>query len=169
MLPFKGNRFVEGWQISGILSRTTGYPLLLTTGFDQALVGGSATGNQRPSLAPGFTADSIEQDIRTQWYNPAGFALQTPGTPGNLGRNIIRGPKLFNMDLSVLKDTKLTERLKLQFRAEFFNILNHENFAAPSLSIFTATGAVNPTAGLITATNPGTTSRQIQFALRLAV
>jgi len=167
MFPFRGNRLVEGWQLSGIMSRTTGYPLLLTTGSDRALVGGSATGNQRPSLVSGFTADSIVQNNRLQWYNPNAFVLQPEGTPGNLGRGVIRGPKLFNLDFSVLKDTKIREQVTLQFRAEFFNILNHENFAAPNLNIFAGT-AINPTAGLITATNPGTTSRQIQFALRLS-
>lgn len=177
-LPFKGNRVIEGWQLNGIMSRTTGPPLLLTTGFDRALVGGSATGNQRPSLAPGFTADSIEQDIRTQWYNPAGFVLQPEGTPGNLGRDEIRGPKLFNMDISLLKDTRIRENINLQFRAEFFNILNHENFGTPNLNIFSTAnlkpssdGLVhgnNPSAGLILNTNPGTNPRQIQFGLRLS-
>jgi Carboxypeptidase regulatory-like domain/TonB-dependent Receptor Plug Domain len=177
LLPFKGNRFIEGWQLSGVLSRTTGAPLLLTTGFDRELVGGSSTVNQRPSLAPGFTADSIEQDIRTQWYNPAGFVLQPEGTPGNLGRDVIRGPKLFNVDVSLLKDTKITERLSAQFRAEFFNVLNHENFGTPNLNIFSTAnlkpssdGLVhgnNGSAGLILNTNPGTNPRQIQFALRL--
>jgi hypothetical protein len=177
-LPFKGNRVIEGWQLNGIMSRTTGPPLLLTTGFDRALVGGSATGNQRPSLAPGFTADSIEQDVRTQWYNPAGFVLQPEGTPGNLGRDEIRGPKLFNMDLSLLKDTRIRENIILQFRAEFFNILNHENFGTPNLNIFSTAnlkpssdGLVhgnNPSAGLILNTNPGTNPRQIQFGLRLS-
>ncbi len=168
MLPFKGNRLIEGWQVSGILSRTTGAPLLLTTGFDRSLIGPSSTINERPNLAPGVTADSIEQDIRTQWYNPAGFVLQPAGTQGNLGRNVIRGPKLFNLDFSLLKDTKIRENLNIQFRAEFFNILNHENFGVPNLNVFTSTGAINPSAGLITNTNPGTTPRQIQFALRLS-
>ena len=167
LLPFKGNRAIEGWQLNGILSRATGLPLLLTTGSDRALTGPSSTVNQRPSLAPGFTAASIEQDIRTQWYNPNAFVLQPAGTPGNLGRDVIRGPKFFNMDFSVLKDTVIRENVKLQFRAEFFNILNHTNFGVPNLNLFAGT-AVNPSAGLITNTNPGGTSRQIQFALRLS-
>jgi hypothetical protein len=168
-LPFKGNGFVSGWQISGILSRTTGPPLLLTTGFDQALVGPSSTANERPNLNPGFTADSIQTGKVNEWYNPAAFSLQPKGTEGNLGRNVIRGPGIFNTDISLVKDTripKISEQFVAQFRAEFFNVLNHENFGTPNLVIFTAAGP-NPAAGQITTSNPGTIPRQIQFALKL--
>ena len=156
---------MSGWQISGIMSKTTGPPLLLQTGSDWARVGGSAFTNQRPNLNPGFTADSIYQGDRLQWYNPAAFSLEPEGTEGNLGRNVIRGPGLFNLDTAVLKDTKIREQISVQFLAEFFNILNHTNFGTPNLALFAGT-AVNPAAGLITNTNPGTTSRQIQFALK---
>ena len=73
----------------------------------------------------------------------------------------------FNTDISLSKDTKLTEQFRLQFRAEFFNIFNHENFYVPANNIFSASGAVNATAGVITASNPGATPRQIQFGLKL--
>jgi hypothetical protein len=70
------------------------------------------------------------------------------------------------LDLSFLKDTNLTERLKLQFRAELFNILNSVNFSTPNTLVYTsATSAPSSTAGLITGTS--TTSRQIQFGLKL--
>jgi hypothetical protein len=64
----------------------------------------------------------------------------------------------------VLKDTRISERLNLQFRAEFFNVLNHANFNTPNAIVFTPTG-VSPTAGLVTSTS--TSSRQIQFGLKL--
>jgi len=66
--------------------------------------------------------------------------------------------------LSLMKDTRLKERLNLQFRAEFFNVLNHPNFNTPNAVVFTPSG-VSPTAGVITST--ATTSRQIQFGLKL--
>jgi len=74
------------------------------------------------------------------------------------------GPGLATWDLSFLKDTSIRERLNLQFRAELFNVLNHANFNTPNAVVFTPSG-VSPTAGVITSTS--TTSRQIQFALKL--
>ncbi len=165
-LPFTKNRLVSGWQLSGILSKSTGLPLLLTTGFDRELVGPSSTANERPNLVPGFTAQSIVVGAVNEWYNPAAFVLQPAGTVGNLGRDIVRAPGVFNSDLSLLKDTRIRERIILQFRAEFFNFLNHENLGTPNLTLFTTAGP-NAAAGQITTSNPGTIPRQIQFALKI--
>jgi hypothetical protein len=86
---------------------------------------------------------------------------------GNSGRNIVNGPGLVDFDLSLIKETKLTERLHLQFRAEFFNVINHANFNAPILNsaLFNPDGSVSQSAGQITSTS--TTSREIQFGLKL--
>jgi hypothetical protein len=168
-MPFHRNALVSGWQLSGIVSRNTGLPLLLTTGFDRELVGPSSTANERPNLNPGFTADNIIVGKVNQWYNPAAFSLQPAGTMGNLGRDITRGPGFFDMDVSLLKDTrirKISEVFNVQFRAEFFNVLNHENFGTPNLTLFTTNGP-NPAAGQITTSNPGSIPRQIQFALKI--
>ena len=100
--------------------------------------------------------------------------LQPAGFLGNAGRNILNGPGFADMDISLVKDTTLKflgESGKLQFRSEFFNILNHANFALPSSRVaYTGTASdvtENPlsTAGTITATI--STSRQIQFALKI--
>ena len=79
----------------------------------------------------------------------------------------MRGPGFFNTDIALLKDTKLSERFRVQFRAEFFNIFNHENFGLPSVSVFSSSGAINASAGLITSSNANSTPRQIQFGLKL--
>jgi hypothetical protein len=89
---------------------------------------------------------------------------------GNVGRDTYIGPGLTTWDFSVLKDSKLRERLNLQFRAEIFNLLNHTNFNTPNLIVFTPPTTTNPsglsgTAGAITSTS--TSSRQVQFALKL--
>ena len=89
---------------------------------------------------------------------------------GNLGRNTLIGPGLAKLDFSVFKNNyvkRISENFNAQFRAEFFNILNHANFASPTdnLTVFDQTGQPIPSAGLITSTQ--TTSRQIQFALKL--
>ena len=114
-----------------------------------------------------------------EWFNPACFTLPAPGTLGNVGQDTVIGPKFLDADFSVLKDTTLHESVRLQFRAEFFNILNHTNFGLPSQTaspLFAAGGTTTngdlstytgriPTAGQIT-TQAGT-PRQIQFALKL--
>jgi hypothetical protein len=168
-LPFKGNKFVQGWQISGIMSKTTGPPIVVTTGIDQALTGQAV--NQRPNITPGATVDATQIGTVSQWYNPLSYTLQPIGTEGNAGRNIIRGPGVFNADAALLKDTKIpkiSEQFAVQFRAEFFNFLNHENFGIPNLSLFTSsTGARNAAAGQIVTSNPGTIPRQIQFAIKI--
>jgi hypothetical protein len=83
-----------------------------------------------------------------------------------VGRNVFTGPGLAELDFSTTKNTVLTEKLRLQFRAEFFNIFNRANFGTPNPVVFTsATTVPSPTSGVITST--ATTSRQIQFGLKL--
>jgi hypothetical protein len=99
-----------------------------------------------------------------QWFNPNAFVLPPAGTYGNLGRGDFSGPGLADMDVSLFKNTPLSERTNLEFRAEFFNVLNHPNLGTPNATVFSS-GAINASAGLITtlATSP----RQIQFGLKL--
>jgi hypothetical protein len=99
-----------------------------------------------------------------QWFNPSAFVLPAPGTYGDLGRGTYTGPGLAALDLSLVKDIAATERMNLQLRSEFFNIFNHTNLGTPNAIVFSG-GAISPSAGLITAT--ATTSRQIQFGLKL--
>jgi hypothetical protein len=133
-------------------------------GFDQS---GSAVGNQRPNVV--LPESQIMKGVVTQWANPAAFTLPAPGTLGNLQRDFLPGPGVTTLDYAVMKDTPIKEQVHLQFRAEFFNLLNHANFALPNASVFIQTpnggGVPNPTFGKITATT--TSSRQIQFALKL--
>jgi hypothetical protein len=88
---------------------------------------------------------------------------------GNAGRNILTGPGLANLDFSVAKNSRLGESFNVQFRSEAFNLLNRANFQVPPLvngtDIFDSTGAPNATAGVLTSTT--TTSRQIQFGIKL--
>ena len=87
-----------------------------------------------------------------------------------MGRNVLQGPGLATTDLSLAKRFALTERFNLQFRAEFFNMFNRANFNTPNPVVYSRgtgrTGAMpSPTAGVITSTS--TTSRQVQFGLKL--
>ncbi len=164
-LPFQQNRFVKGWQLSGGLTAQSGSPWNVTVGFDQA--GTVVAGSERPNLI--LPAGQAITGNINNWANPAAFGLPAAGTLGNLQRDFLWGPGIVTVDFAVMKDTQIKERARLQFRAEFFNILNHPNFALPNASAFVQTpgggGAPNPTFGTITATT--TSSRQIQFALKL--
>jgi len=150
--------------MSGNLVAQSGPPWNVIIGFDQS---GSAVGNQRPNLV--MPADQIQIGSVNQWANPAGFTLPAPGTLGNLQRDFLSGPGIVDFDYSVTKDTPIKEQVRLQFRAEFFNLLNHANFALPNANVFAqgvnGGGSFNPTFGKITLTT--TSSRQIQFALKL--
>ncbi len=119
----------------------------------------------RPSWNPAFTGPVILGGPN-QYFNPNAFLPPTAGTYGNVGRNTLIGPGLAQLDFSVLKSAALTERTRLQFRAEFFNVLNRANFGTPNEVVFSsASSTPAPTAGVITGTS--TTSRQIQFGLKL--
>ena len=119
----------------------------------------------RPYVNPDFHGPVIVGNPN-RWLDPAAFLAPPNGSGfyGNLGRDTLPGPGLATWDLSFLKETVLCEALRLQFRAEMFNVLNHPNFNTPNAVVFTPTG-VSPTAGRITST--ATTSRQIQFGLKL--
>ena len=98
------------------------------------------------------------------WFNPACFTLQDAGTIGNAGRSIGTSPGYVSTDFSLTKDTRISERVSAQLRAELFNIFNHTNLGLPAAGAFSSTG-VNANAGAIT--NIIGNSRQIQFGLKL--
>jgi hypothetical protein len=157
-----GNRLVSGWQFNTIVSLMDGFPFTPQVGSNQS--GDGDTRNpDRPSVNPVFSGPVV-LGSPNQWFNPKAFILPAAGTFGNLGRGVYSGPGLAEVDSSLFKTTAITERTKLQFRAEFFNVLNHTNLGTPNATVF-SNGAYSPTAGLITATT--TTSRQIQFGLKL--
>jgi hypothetical protein len=137
-------------------------PFTITTGFDTALLGNNFA-TPRPNRIAG--CDIKANQSRIHWYNPDCFELQPIGTLGNSGRNIGTSPSYATLDVNLSKDTRITESTNLQFRAEFFNILNHTNFSTPTLGAFSSSGARNANAGTITSIVG--TSRQIQFALKL--
>jgi len=157
------DKLISGWQVNTIVTLLSGFDLTPFIGANQS-GNGDTNAPDRPSLVPGFTADTAVTGDPTRWFNPAAFALPASGTFGTLGRGRLRGPGLVNWDLSVSKNIAMTERVRLQFRAEAFNLLNHTNFGAPVLSLF-ANGQFSPTAGKIQSTT--TTSRQLQLSLKL--
>lgn len=161
-LPFFRGSRLGGWQVNGIVTLLSGFPFTPQVGSNRS--GDGDTRNpDRPNLNPSFSG-AVILGQQTRWYDPNAFALPAPGTYGNLGRGVFEGPGLADVDVSVFKSTRVTERTSLQFRAEIFNVLNHVNFGTPNAIVF-SNGAVSPSAGLITTTT--TTSRQTQFGLKL--
>ena len=157
----------SGWQLNAIITVTSGQPFSVTISYDRARAnaGVQSTGVERPNLCPAASNDPILGGPN-QYFNPASFCLQPAGFYGNLGRNTLIGPGLLMFSPALSKQFILTERARLQFRTEFFNILNHPNLAIPSSrTVFTNSGPV-ASAGLITSTT--TSSRQIQFGLKLS-
>ncbi len=155
----------DGWQLGGILSLQTGQPFSVLTGQDNSSTG---LGNDRPDLIgdPNAGPHTV-----SQWFNTAAFVPNAPLTFGNAGRNIVTGPGFHNFDFSVAKNTHFGERVNAQFRAEFFNITNHPNFALPANilaapnfgTLFQTPDAAQNNVGLGSG-GP----RLIQFALKLS-
>ncbi len=157
-------KLVDGWSVSGIETLQSGFPFTPSLGFNPA-DNGDSRNPIRPSVNPSFSGPVIV-GLPTGYFNPLAFINPAPGTYGNLGRDTLRGPGLAELDFSAVKIMPLTEKIKLQFRAEFFNVLNHTNFGIPNTVVYSAAGSTpSPTAGVITGT--ATNSRQIQFGLKL--
>jgi hypothetical protein len=190
---------LNGWWVSSIVSIQDGYPLNVLIGNRSLSRNPNAAGtaSDRPDLDPSFDLDRVITHDPNNWFDESMFDLPLAGTLGLAPRNLLRGPGLSNWDFALNKDTKagfLGEQGNIQFRVEFFNLMNHPNFANPnatinSLSSPAATqcgpnyalkscqfknSATNPTAGTIginaTAgqiTSTVTRSRQIQLSLKL--
>jgi carboxypeptidase family protein len=156
------NTLVAGWTVNTIVTLQSGFPFTPQLSFNPSN-NGDTRNPVRPSLNPAFTGPAI-LGSPNGYFNPNAFVTPANGTYGDLGRDTFIGPGLAAWDFSLLKDTRVRERLDLQFRAEFFNFLNHANFNTPNLITLTPTGG-SPTAGVITSTSA--TSRQIQFGLKL--
>ncbi|HEY1948225.1 MAG TPA: carboxypeptidase regulatory-like domain-containing protein [Bryobacteraceae bacterium] len=158
------NAMASGWTLNSIVTLQSGFPFTPQLSYNPSNTGDTRN-PVRPYVNPNFSGPVI-LGSPNQWFNPAAF-LQPPnnsGFYGDLGRDTLIGPGVAVWDFSALKDTHIRERLNLQFRAELFNILNKANFNTPNAVVFTPTG-VSPTAGIITSTS--TTSRQVQFGLKL--
>jgi hypothetical protein len=157
-------KLAEGWRIGAIETLQSGFPFTPQLGFNPTNNGDSRN-PIRPSWNPAF-AGSVIPGSPNRYFDPNAFVLPSTGTYGNVARDVLAGPGLAGLDFSVLKATSLGEKFRLQFRAEFFNILNRANFGTPNTVVFSsASSTPATTAGVITST--ATTSRQIQFGLKL--
>jgi hypothetical protein len=146
------SRLLGGWELAGIGSARTGVPVNITMTRKATAVLDGNTSSQRPNLIPGVPIYAANQTI-DNWFNPAAFSLPANGTWGNLGRYIANGPGMFEIDSSLQKRFRISERLRLNFRAAAYNLLNHPVFKNPSSAIGSLTGnppAVSGSFGRIT-------------------
>jgi hypothetical protein len=154
----------SGWQFNAISTLAAGQPFSAVIGFDRARANPQAgTSPERPNLCLGAN-NNPTLGGPNRYFDPAAFCLQSAGYYGNLGRNTLIGPGIIMVNPSISKQFRIGERLRLQFRTEVFNALNHPNFGIPSQrTVFSSSGPV-ASAGLITATT--TSSRQLQWGLK---
>jgi len=168
-LPFKANRFVRGWELATIAQYQTGNPFTIV--IPSATITGLSNTVTPIQLAP-FT---VTGNPLGQWILPPGGTFAgifanpaTQTTLGNVARNSVYGPGFANVDLSLVKNTKITERINFQIRGDAFDILNHPNYGQPGRTLNALTGASLFT---ITSTRfpPGDSgsSRQLQLAAKL--
>ena len=172
-LPFKGNRAVQGWQLSLIEQLQSGNPIEIVTGSAYNGVSNTVRANILGPVPVGIgsAANGNVQYFPALTCNvpaTANCLFQVPTGLGNMGRNLLVGPGFENLDVALYKDTHITERITAQFRADTFNLFNHPNLAQPGRIVSTAPGN---TFGQISSTRSPVgdagSSRQIQLALKL--
>jgi TonB dependent receptor-like, beta-barrel len=160
------NALVGGWSVDSLLYFRSGLPLNVTVSRSSTVLPDGNNVNQRPNRVPGVPIYSSNRGI-TSWLNPLAFKVPDTGTWGNAGRNIGVGPNFWQDDTALEKLVSVTERYKMIFRAEAFNLFNRAQYGQPSGSFNTAsfghiTSVINTT-GLVGTGTP----RQMEFALRL--
>ena len=176
-LPFgRGKRFLSnrgvaekvlgGWELSGIASASSGRPINIVVDRSPTDLPDGNARDQRPDLVPGVSIHPAQRTINN-WFNPAAFAVPAAGTWGSLGRNVARGPGYYEIDTALEKETAVTERLRLKFRAEAFNLFNHPIYGDPASDISSPASFGVITSPLNTGATGIGTPRRIQFMLRL--
>jgi hypothetical protein len=155
-LPFRGNLFVEGWQLSTIVQSQSGNPVNI-------VVNNAAFTGTNNTVRPDVTGPIEILGTPNRWFDISPFVVPV-GRFGNLGRNVMIGPGFNNTDFSVIKRTKLTESQLIEFRWEVFDVFNHANFGQQGRVVGTANfGQITNTRF---PTGDSGSSRQMQFALK---
>jgi hypothetical protein len=177
----------RGWQLGAIFTGRTGLPFTPLIGGDPLGLGSAGPFDYPDRLSGPGCGSLVNPGSVTNYLKIQCFALPkatpaiasqcnvfatAPGTCsnllGNAGRNVVNGPGQVSLDFSLIKETKIKERYNVEFRAEFFNVINHANFNAPILNsvLFNPDGSVSPSAGQISSTS--TSAREVQFGLKFA-
>jgi len=158
-LGWLGRSVLSGWHLNGITTARSGDSMNVTSGIDSNFDG--STSADRPNVVgdPSFSGSRTRGEQIAQFFNTAAFAKVPAGVPyGNAGRNVLIGPNAVNFNAAAMKDFRVTEHYLLQFRADFFNVLNQVNLSDPN------TNLNNANFGKITA---AASPRMLQFGLKL--
>nr|MDQ2901362.1 TonB-dependent receptor [Acidobacteriota bacterium] len=157
------NRFagaiLNGWGLTGLATWRTGFPFSVSSGVDNSF---SGVGSDRADYVGGkasLDSGRPHGQLVSQYFNTSVFVPNAPGTFGSSGKNILRAPRFFDADAGLLRTAHVTERVSLQFRAEFFNVFNHVNLNGPNTTLGSAA------VGRITSAGD---PRILQLALKLA-
>ena len=178
-LPFgKGRQFLNaggisdkilgGWELSGLFTARTGLPVNISMKPKTTPLDGNTSG-QRPNYIGGsiYADPQFVSPTLNGWFNPSAFAYPAPGLYGNLGRNIAFGPGMYQIDSALHKQFALSERFKLDFRGEAFNLFNHPVYKTPG-STWTTASSFGHITGILNTGAVGTgTPRRFQLVLRL--
>jgi len=155
-LPFAGNQLIHGWQLALIFQAQSGNRVNIVT--SNSTINGVPNTIRPDVTGPITTIGRVES-----WFDTSVF--KSVSGFGNLGRNVVIGPSFINTDFSIIKNTKIGEGMRLQFRAEFFDIFNHANFGQPGNLVGNA--AFGRIINTRFPTGESGSSRQVQFALKL--
>jgi hypothetical protein len=163
---------LSGWRVSAIGTYRSGYPLTVFVQNNRSRSAwqpslGPGIGRDRPSYAPGFSAENAVTGDPNQWLNPQAFVLQPAGTFGNAGRGDLEGPNLRTVDLAFVKDARPGSDTGLELRLEVFNVFNRANFGVPNLVAFAgAADGEAPLGAFGRIRNTVTSARQLQLGVR---
>ncbi|MGB8580326.1 MAG: TonB-dependent receptor [Candidatus Sulfotelmatobacter sp.] len=172
-VPKAIDKIVNGWELSGTVSWYTGFPFTIFSDSDNS---GSGIFGDRADLGVSRVQQAILPRGRShaaevqEWFNTSAFVPNAIGTFGDTGKNILRGPRYFDADLAAVKNAKITERVSMEFRAEFFNAFNNVNFGRPDGNLLDSTyGEITGMAGSSSSNTYGTAQpRIIQFAVKFS-
>ncbi len=157
------------WELTGIGSSRTGLPVNVIVDRSNGAVpyGYSMGGEERPNLVPGVSLTPPGGRTAANWINLAAFSVPAPGTFGNAGRNIARGPSLWQVDLGLSKAVRITERLAVQLRADGFNVFNRAQYGQP-LSDISSPGNFGQIVSTVNTIGTGSgTPREFQLSVRV--
>ena len=172
--PFKSQpaaRYIlGGWELTGIVTLQGGSPFTVSSGGSPSLAGSRSPAYADVLPDCDINARPSGKEPRLQWFNTTCFKNAATGTFGNLGRNRLRGPAFETLDLGLYRNFKINEGMNIQFRTEFFNVLNHTNFGQPNAGLGSVAtfGTILSTSGGGGLYSEGTSAdpRIIQFALK---
>jgi hypothetical protein len=158
-----------GWSFSTIASSQTGLPFNITVDRSNGSVPGdyAISGAERPNYVYGAALIPPGGSRPAEWVNPAAFSVPASGTFGNLGRNAFRARSISDVDLALAKDVTLTERMRVRFRADVFNVVNRAQYGAPNAD-FSQTNFGVITSTISTYATGRGTPREFQLSAKIS-